>query len=126
MDLSSFKFTKEHEWVKLDGDIATIGISDYAQKELGDVVYIDLPSPGDSLSKGDVCSNIESVKAVNDIYTPVSGEIVEVNSNLEDTPEAINQDPYNTGWIIKIKISDAGELDELMDNASYENYLKGL
>jgi len=125
MDLNSFKFTKEHEWVKLEGDIATIGISDYAQKELGDVVYIDLPNPGDSLSKGDVCSNIESVKAVNDIYTPVSGEIVEVNSILEDSPETINQDPYNNGWILKIKISDNNNLNEMMDNITYEKYLKG-
>ncbi len=125
MDLNSFKFTKEHEWVKLEGDIATIGISDYAQKELGDVVYIDLPNPGDSLSKGDVCSNIESVKAVNDIYTPVGGEIVEVNSILEDSPETINRDPYNNGWILKIKISDNNDLNEMMDNITYEKYLKG-
>ncbi len=126
MDLASFKFTKEHEWVKLDGDIATIGISDYAQKELGDVVYIEIPAVGDALAKGDVCSNIESVKAVNDIYTPVSGKIIEVNTDLENSPEKINKDPYNEGWILKIKIENKNDLDELMDSGSYENYLKGI
>lgn len=126
MDLSLFRFTKEHEWAKVENEIATIGISDYAQKELGDVVYIELPSPGDSISKGDVCSNIESVKAVNDIYTPVSGKIIEVNSLLENAPELLNNDPYNEGWILKIKLENKEDINDLMDNVSYENYLKGI
>ena len=106
MDLKTYKFSKDHEWIKLEGDIATIGVSDYAQKEMGDVVYIELPELGITFSKGDACSNIESVKAVNDIFTPVSGEVVEINTDLEDSPENVNKDPYGSGWIFKIKITD--------------------
>lgn len=124
--MSDVRFTKEHEWVKIDGDVATIGISDYAQKELGDVVYVELPSVGDEFGKGDACSNIESVKAVSDIYAPIGGEIVEVNEALEDAPETINKDPRGEGWIFKIKIADTGELEELMTADAYEEYLKGL
>lgn len=123
MDL---KFTKEHEWVKVDGGTAAVGISDYAQKELGDVVYVELPSVGDEFGKGDPCSNIESVKAVSDIYAPISGEITEANEALEDKPELINQDPYGEGWIFKLKIGDEAELGELMDQAQYDEYLKGI
>jgi glycine cleavage system H protein len=126
MDLKNFKFTEEHEWVNVDGEVATIGVTDYAQKELGDVVYVELPSVGDTIEKGDACSNIESVKAVSDIYSPLSGEIVEVNESLEDAPETINKDPYGEGWIFKLKMNDAGQLDELMDFAKYEEYLKSL
>lgn len=124
MDLNDLLFTKEHEWVKVEDDIATIGISDYAQKELGDVVYVELPSVGDTISKGDPCSNIESVKAVSDIYAPVSGEILEVNGELEDTPELINRKPYEDGWIFKMRLEDESELDELMGYEQYEQYLK--
>lgn len=124
--MSGLKFTKEHEWVKLEGDVATIGISEYAQKELGDVVYVELPSVGDTIKKGDACSNIESVKAVSDIYAPVSGEIVAVNESLEDAPETINQDPMNNGWILKVKLDDPSQLNELMDEAQYTEYLKGI
>lgn len=126
MDLKKFKFTEEHEWVNVDGDVAAIGVTDYAQKELGDVVYVELPTVGDTFEKGDACSNIESVKAVSDIYSPLSGEIVEVNEALEDTPETINKDPYGDGWIFKIKMEDAGQLDALMDFGKYEEYLKSL
>ena len=126
MDLRTYKFSKDHEWVKLEGDIATIGVSDYAQKEMGDIVYVDIPEEGSSFSKGDTCSNIESVKAVNDIFTPLSGEVVEVNTSLEDTPENINKDPYGSGWIFKIKISDPDELNGLLDADQYEEYLKGI
>lgn len=126
MDLKEFKFSKEHEWVKVDGDVAAVGISDYAQKELGDVVYVELPSVGDSFEKGDAVSNIESVKAVSDIYAPFGGEIVEVNEDLEDKPENINHDPYGNGWIYKMKFDDSAELDELMSNTQYEEYLKGI
>ncbi|MCK4837035.1 MAG: glycine cleavage system protein GcvH [Candidatus Aminicenantes bacterium] len=126
MSLEGFKFTKDHEWVKSEADITTIGITDYAQKELGDIVYVELPSPGDKIKKGEACSNIESVKAVNDIYTPVTGEITEVNEALEDTPELINQDPYGSGWIFKIKLESHEELDDLMDQEAYNQYLKGI
>ena len=126
MDLKDLKFTKEHEWVFPEGDEVTIGISDYAQKELGDVVYVELPPVGDTLGKGDPCSNIESVKAVSDIYAPVSGEITAANEELEDQPELINQDPYGGGWIFKMKMDEPGELDEMMDYAQYEEYLKGI
>ncbi|MCK5057860.1 MAG: glycine cleavage system protein GcvH [Candidatus Aminicenantes bacterium] len=126
MRIDDLKFTKEHEWVSIDGDILTVGISDYAQKELGDVVYVELPPLGDTFAKGDTCSSIESVKAVSDIYTPVSGEIVDVNSNLEDNPELINQSPYEDGWVFKIKIEDEGELDDMMDADLYDEYLQGI
>lgn len=126
MDLSKFKFTKEHEWVKIEGDVATIGISDYAQKELGDVVYVELPPVGEQYKKGDACSNIESVKAVSDIYSPLSGEVVEVNSGLEDHPESINAEPYGAGWIYKLTMENPEELDELMNFEAYEEYLKGI
>ena len=126
MDLKEFKFSKEHEWVKKDGDIAVVGISDYAQKELGDVVYVELPPVGESYSKDDICSNIESVKAVSDIYAPITGEVVEVNEDLEDKPENINHDPYGAGWIFKLKIENADELNELMDDNQYEKYLEGI
>ena len=126
MDLKEFKFTEKHEWVKVDGDVAALGISDYAQKELGDVVYVELPAIGDTVEQGDACSNIESVKAVSDIYCPVGGEIVEINEDLEDAPENINKDPYGDGWIFKIKMGDPGQLNELMDAAAYEKYLEGI
>ena len=126
MSLDDLKFTKEHEWVSIDGDVATVGISDYAQKELGDVVYVELPPIGDTFAKGEACSSIESVKAVSDIYTPVSGEIVDVNSDLEDNPESVNQSPYEDGWVFKIKIEDEGELDDLMDADLCDEYLQGI
>lgn len=126
MDFKEFKFSKEHEWVKVEDDIAAVGISDYAQKELGDVVYVELPPVGDTFAKGDACSNIESVKAVSDLYAPVSGEVVEVNEELEDKPENINHDPYGAGWIFKIKFENADELNDLMSYDKYEEYLKGI
>ena len=126
MNLTNYKFTKDHEYVNLEGDIASIGVSDYAQKEMGDVVYIELPETGSTFSKGDACSNIESVKAVNDIFSPVSGEVVEINTDLEDAPENVNKEPYGSGWIFKIKISNPDELNELLDSTQYEEYLKGI
>lgn len=126
MDLKDYKFSKDHEWVKQEDDIAIIGVSDYAQKEMGDVVYIELPEEGSSISKGDACSNIESVKAVNDIFTPISGEVVEINTTLEDSPENVNKDPYGSGWIFKIKFSNPDELKDLLDSGQYEEYLKGI
>lgn len=126
MDLKDFLFTKEHEWIKTEDVVASIGITEYAQKELGDIVYVDLPSVGDSITKGDACSNIESVKAVSDIYAPISGEIIEINEALEDKPELLNQDPYGEGWIFKVRIDDSDELEELMNHEEYEEYLKGI
>jgi glycine cleavage system H protein len=126
MDLKNFKFTEEHEWVKVDGDIAVVGITDYAQKELGDVVYVELPPVGESYQQGDACSNIESVKAVSDIYAPVSGEITEVNEVLEDKPELVNKDPYGDGWIFKLEMENPDELEELMDAKEYDEYVKGI
>ncbi|MCP4147681.1 MAG: glycine cleavage system protein GcvH [bacterium] len=126
MDLKELKFTKEHEWIKVDGNVAAVGVTDYAQKELGDVVFVELPEVGESVEKGDACANIESVKAVSDVYSPLSGEFVGANEILEDTPENINKDPYGEGWIFKMEMSDSGELDEYMDFAAYEEYLKGI
>ncbi len=126
MDLKDFLFTKEHEWIKKEDDVASIGITEYAQKELGDIVYVDLPSVGDTITKGDACSNIESVKAVSDIYAPITGEIIEINETLEDKPELLNQDPYGEGWIFKVRIDDSDELEELMNHEEYEEYLKGI
>jgi glycine cleavage system H protein len=126
MDLKDFKFTKEHEWVKVEGDIAVVGITDYAQKELGDVVYVEPPEVGNTYEKEEACSNIESVKAVSDIYAPVSGEIIEVNEALEDNPEIVNKDPYGEGWLFKLKMENPDELEELMNTDAYDEYVKGI
>lgn len=126
MDLKDFKFTKEHEWTKVEGDIAVVGITDYAQKELGDVVYVELPEVGNTFEKDEACSNIESVKAVSDIYAPVSGEITEVNEALEDQPEIVNKDPYGEGWLFKLKMENPDELEELMNAEAYDEYVKGI
>jgi len=126
MDLKDFKFTKEHEWVKVEGDIAVVGITDYAQKELGDVVYVELPEVGSTYEKDEACSNIESVKAVSDIYAPVSGEVTEVNEELEDNPEIVNKDPYGKGWLFKLKLEKPDELEELMSADAYDEYVQGI
>ncbi len=122
--LKEFKFSKEHEWVKSEGDIAAVGISDHAQHELGDVVYVELPAVGDSFKKGDALGNIESVKAVSDIYAPLSGEVTAVNGELEDQPEIVNQDPYGKGWIVKLKMEDTAELDDLMNHDEYKKMIE--
>lgn len=116
-------YSKEHEWVLADGDIATIGISSFAQDQLGEVVYVDLPSEGDSLSAGDSFGEIESVKSVSELFAPVSGEIVEVNSALSDTPETVNSDPHGAGWMIKLRMSDQGELDALLSAEDYDAFI---
>lgn len=126
MSTKDLKFTEKHEWAKVDGDVVTMGISDYAQGQFGDIVYIELPGVGDSVSQGESCGNIESVKAVEDFYAPVSGEVLEINESLESAPENVNKDPYNEGWFCKVKMSDAAELDSLMDNAAYDEYLKSI
>lgn len=117
------KYAESHEWAKVDGDIATIGISDFAQHALGDVVYVDLPEVGDEVEAGEDFGAVESVKAASDLISPVSGEIVEINEALEDAPEMVNADPYNN-WIIKVKMSDPEELDSLMDAAAYDQLTK--
>ena len=113
-------YTKEHEWVLVEDDIATIGISEYAQGELGDVVFIEMPDVGDETIQSETCASIEAVKAVSDMYAPVSGEVTAINETLEDDPQQVNNDPYEAGWILKIKLSDPGELDNLMSPAEYE------
>ena len=117
-------YTKEHEWVKIDGDSATIGISDHAQSALGDIVYVELPKPGASLAQGKPIGVVESVKAVSDIYAPISGTVTEVNGAIEDDPATVNADPYGTGWLVKIKITNADEAKSLLDAAAYEALLK--
>ena len=116
-------YTKEHEWLKVDGDIVIVGISDYAQGELGDIVFIELPSPGSTISKGDAVAVIEAVKAVSDVYTPCSGEFLEVNEVLKTSPDVINQDPYGEGWMFKIKISNTDELGELLSSEAYKELI---
>lgn len=118
------RYAKSHEYVHIEGDTATIGISDYAQKELGDVVFVELPQVGTQLEAGDELGSIESVKAVSELFSPVSGEVVEINEALADKPELVNTDPYGDGWMIKIKVTDASELDELMPADEYEEYIQ--
>ena len=115
----NYKYTKDHEWLSLEGDTGTIGITDYAQKELGDIVFVELPEVGQELKVGETMGNIESVKAVSELFSPVTGTVLEVNQALEDQAELVNQDPHGTGWIVKIRLSDLGELDGLMDAAAY-------
>lgn len=117
--LEGLRYAESHEWVKVDGDIATIGISDYAQHALGNIVYVDMPEVGDEVTAGEDFGAVESVKAASDLICPVSGEVVEINEALEDTPEAINEDAYSN-WIIKVKMSDPGEVDALLDPVAYE------
>ncbi|MBD3175916.1 MAG: glycine cleavage system protein GcvH [Armatimonadia bacterium] len=120
---SELKYTEEHEWVKVDGDTAAIGITSYAAEELGDIVFVDLPDTGTEVSKGDTFGTIESVKTVADLYAPVSGEITEINETLEDTPETVNESPYEKGWIVKIKMSDKSETDGMLSAEDYEKKL---
>ncbi len=115
---TDLKYTRDHEWVRLDGDQARVGITDYAQKQLGDVVYLELPEVGRTVAKGDVFGTIESVKAVSELYAPVGGEVVEINGHLTQKPEAVNQDPHGS-WMIVVKVSSAGETADLLDAAQY-------
>jgi glycine cleavage system H protein len=119
----NFRYTTEHEWVLVDGNTGTIGITDHAQQELGDIVYVDLPKAGAKVEKGKSLGSVESVKAVSDIYSPVSGEIVETNQSLADAPEVLNTDPHGSGWLVKIKLSDPGETKDLMSAADYEAHI---
>lgn len=121
--IEGLKYSKDHEWVKIEGDIATVGITDYAQGNLGDIVFVELPEVDEDVEAGESVGNIESVKAVAEVFCPVSGTIVEVNENLEDQPELVNSDPYEGGWILKLKIED-GAADDLMDAAAYQELAK--
>lgn len=124
--MSGLRFSQEHEWVAVDGDIATIGISDYAQQQLGDVVFIELPDVGKTVSRGDEIAVVESVKAASEIYAPVSGEVVEVNDTLSDTPGAVNESAEGDGWFFKLRLSNTSELDPLMDAAAYKAFADAL
>jgi len=117
------KYSKDHEWVRVEGDIAVIGITDYAQSELGDIVYVELPEVGTKVQKGDTVATVEAVKTAADVYSPVSGEVVEVNSALEEHAELINKDPYGEGWIVKIKMSNPDELNELLSAEEYKKLI---
>lgn len=119
----NFKYTKEHEWILVEGDTGTIGITDHAQHELGDIVYVDLPKPGTVVEQGKTLGSVESVKAVSDIYSPVSGEVVEANTELTAAPERLNSDPHGTAWLVKIKLSDPAQLAGLLSAADYKAYL---
>lgn len=116
----SLQYTKDHEWIRIEGDICTIGITDYAQGELGDVVFVELPAVGKVLKAHDSFGTIEAVKAVSDLYAPISGSIIEINKELEKTPETVNKDPYSAGWMVKVKLSNAAEVAGLLDAAAYK------
>lgn len=117
------KYTKDHEWVAVDGDVATIGVTEFAQSELGDIVFVEIETEGETLDQEEVFGTIEAVKTVSDLFMPVSGEIIEVNGDLEDAPESVNQSPYGDGWMVKIKMSDTSQLDSLMDAAAYRDMI---
>ena len=117
------KYTKDHEWIRVDGDVEYVGITDYAQSELGEIVYVDITTEGETVNKEEVFGTIEAVKTVSDLFMPVTGEVLEVNPELEDAPQLVNEDAYGKGWIIKVNVSDAAELDELLSAAEYEQLI---
>jgi glycine cleavage system H protein len=123
---SDRRYTKEHEWVKVEGGIGTIGITDYAQQELGDVVFVEMPKVGASLAAGKSLGTVESVKAVSEIFSPVSGEVVTINEALGSSPEKINEDPHGSAWLVKVRLANPKETESLMDAAAYETYIAGL
>ena len=120
---AELKYTKDHEWVRMDGDIDIVGITEFAQGELGDIVYVEIETEGETLEKESIFGSIEAVKTVSDLFMPLSGEILELNSALEANPELVNSDPYGEGWMVKIKVSDAGELDQLLKAEEYSSLL---
>ena len=117
---ADLKYTKDHEWVKIDGDVATVGITDFAQGELGDVVYVEIETLDESLAEGEVFGTVEAVKTVSDLYMPLDGEVIEVNEGIESDPEVVNKDPYGEGWMIKVAMNDASQVDGLMSAADYK------
>lgn len=120
---SELKYTKDHEWIKLDGDTATVGITSFAQSELGDIVYVDIDTVDESLDKDEVFGSIEAVKTVSDLFLPVNGEVSEFNESLEDAPEKVNEDPYGEGWLIKMKVTDPSQLEELLSASEYQELI---
>ena len=122
---ADLKYTKDHEWVRIEGDVATVGITDFAQGELGDIVYVEVETEGETLDREEVFGTVEAVKTVSDLFLPLTGEIIEFNADLESEPEAVNEDPYGKGWMIKIKFSDESELDTLLDVAAYQEIIGG-
>ncbi len=120
---SELKYTEDHEWIRIDGDIATIGITDHAQNELGDIVYVDINTVGDALAKGEVFGSVEAVKTVSDLFIPVAGTVLEVNEELDGEPELVNTDPYGRGWMVKISLSDPDEQNGLMSAEEYEKFI---
>jgi len=124
--MSETRFTQEHEWIRIEGDVAVVGITDYAQQQLGDVVFVELPNVGKALERGKDAAVVESVKAASEVYAPVSGEVVAVNDALSGEPGKVNADPMGEGWFIKLRIANSKELDELMDEAQYQSFVEGL
>lgn len=120
---ADLKYTKDHEWIKVEGDVATIGITDFAQGELGDIVYVEIETEGETMDAEEVFGTVEAVKTVSDLFMPVSGEIVEFNAALEDNPQMVNEDPYGEGWMIKVKISDSSELEQLLSADDYQGVI---
>lgn len=120
---SDLKYTKDHEWIRIDGDVATVGITDFAQGELGDIVYVEVETLDETLDKDEVFGTVEAVKTVSDLFLPLSGEIIELNELLEDEPEKVNTDPYGAGWMIKVKINDTSEIDSLMSEEDYKELI---
>lgn len=119
----NFKYTKDHEWISIDGDTATVGITEFAQGELGDIVYVEIETEGEELSQEEIFGSVEAVKMVSDLFMPISGEVVEFNEELESNPELVNSDPYGKGWMVKIKIADTNELDSLLDAGGYSTLI---
>jgi glycine cleavage system H protein len=122
---AELKYTKDHEWIKIEGNIATVGITDFAQGELGDIVYVDVDTLDDTVEEGDVFGSVEAVKTVSDLFMPLTGEIIEFNDTLEDDPELVNSDPYDKGWMIKIEISDSSQIEKLLDAEAYQKLITG-
>jgi glycine cleavage system H protein len=120
---SELKYTKDHEWIRVEGKIATVGITDFAQSELGDIVYVEVETEGEELNQEEVFGSVEAVKTVSDLFMPISGKIIEFNSDLEKDPELVNKDPYGTGWMVKIEIQSMSEIDSLMDAEVYQNHI---
>ncbi|MDH3661082.1 MAG: glycine cleavage system protein GcvH [Alphaproteobacteria bacterium] len=124
--MATIRYTKEHEWLRIDDSVATVGISDHAQEQLGEIVFVDLPDAGKSLSRNEDMAVVESVKAASDVYAPISGEVVEINETLADNPAQVNDSPEDKGWFVKLKIANPAELDDLMDADAYQQYLETL
>ena len=120
---ADLKYTKDHEWIRVEGDVAYVGITDYAQSELGEIVYVDITTEGETVAKEEVFGTIEAVKTVSDLFMPTSGEVLEVNAELEDAPELVNQEPYGKGWLIKVSVADAAELDSLLSAEEYQQLI---